>query len=129
MFAINRRKLQKSDHIDLSKISELVRQSARSKVHRPRLMIHGLSSMGQHYLASALLNSLEEFSMFSLDYATLNADASAKVTNKLRSSQRKKVDAFPKTIEESLVRVLNEAKRKLPAVLYMPRAPEWLSLH
>eukprot|EP01102_Stenamoeba_stenopodia_P015429 TRINITY_DN5253_c0_g1_i5.p1 TRINITY_DN5253_c0_g1~~TRINITY_DN5253_c0_g1_i5.p1 ORF type:complete len:526 (+),score=122.18 TRINITY_DN5253_c0_g1_i5:275-1852(+) len=95
------------DQIDLAKISQVVRQSARSKVHRPRLMIHGHPSMGQHYLAAALLNTLEEFSIFSLDYATLNADISAK------------------TIEESLVRVLNEAKRKLPAVLYMPRAPEW----
>jgi hypothetical protein len=81
--------------------------SSPSKVHRPRLMIHGEAEMGQAQAAAALLNHLEEFSIFSLDFATLNSDTSAK------------------TLEEALARVLSEAKRKLPAVIYIPHAPEW----
>ena len=65
-------------------------------------MIHGLSSMGQHYLASALLNSLEEFSMFSLDYATLNADASAKV-----------IQSFISRLEQTDLSIISKDNRRV----------------
>jgi SpoVK/Ycf46/Vps4 family AAA+-type ATPase len=45
--------------------------------------------------------------VFSIDYAALNSDPSAK------------------TLEESCVRVFGEARRKLPSVVYLPHIDSW----
>jgi hypothetical protein len=63
--------------------------------------------MGQNQIAAAILHRLEEFPIFSIDYAALNADPSAK------------------TLEESCVRVFGEARRKLPSVVYLPHIDAW----
>lgn len=48
-------------------------------VHRPRILVHGEPELGQSEVAAALLHSLEQYPVFSLDLASLSADTVAKV--------------------------------------------------
>lgn len=50
-------------------------------VHRPRVLVHGDSELGQAEVAAALLHSLEQYPVFSLDLASLCADTVAKVSD------------------------------------------------
>ena len=45
------------------------------RVHRPRIVIHGASGMGQSYVAAAALHHLEGFHVQTLDIANLMSDS------------------------------------------------------
>lgn len=53
------------------------------------------------------IHTISEFPVFPLDLATLHADPSSK------------------SLEEALSRAFLEAKRKLPAVIYLPHIDHW----
>jgi hypothetical protein len=76
-------------------------------VHRPILLIHGDEGDGQHDVAAAILNLLEEFAVTSVDIQSLHADSGAK------------------SIEESFIRKVTEIARKPPGVVFLPRINEW----
>eukprot|EP01132_Coremiostelium_polycephalum_P000821 gene821-1027_t len=77
-------------------------------VYRPRLLISGDKGMGQIQLANSLLYHLEEFPIFPIDITTLVGDPTTK------------------TIEESCIRILSEAKKASPCILYIPNIDQWL---
>lgn len=45
------------------------------RVHRPRIVLHGASGMGQSYVAAAALHHLEGFHVQTLDIASLMSDS------------------------------------------------------
>jgi SpoVK/Ycf46/Vps4 family AAA+-type ATPase len=82
--------------------------SSASIVSRPRLMLFGNSSgMGQTELANAALHRLEEFPVFSLDFASLLADSS---------------HFSP---EQALVSRVMEASKAAPSVIFLPDLTSW----
>jgi hypothetical protein len=80
---------------------------AAHQTHRPRLLIHGEPNMGQEVVSAALLVRLEELPTFCLDLPSLNFDPSAK------------------SLEEAMVQIFAEARRKLPSVLFLPHLDSW----
>ena len=74
---------------------------------RPRMLIHGDRGLGQAYLASALLQSLEEYPVYSIDLPILLGDGGSK------------------NAEEVLLRQVTEAKRNAPSILFWPHADMW----
>ncbi|EGC36672.1 hypothetical protein DICPUDRAFT_97505 [Dictyostelium purpureum] len=77
-------------------------------VYRPKLLIYGQYGMGQIQLANSLLYQLEDFPIFSIDISTLISDQTSK------------------TIEESCIRLLTEAKKAAPSVIYIPNIDSWI---
>lgn len=53
------------------------------RVHRPRVILHGPSGMGQAYVAAAALHYLEGYHVQTLDVANLMSD-STRVSNTRR---------------------------------------------
>eukprot|EP01133_Synstelium_polycarpum_P001065 gene1065-1208_t len=76
-------------------------------VYRPRLLLSGGQGMGALQLGNAVLYEMEEFPTFAIDICTLLSDPTAK------------------SIEESACRVLGEAKKVAPAILYLPNIERW----
>jgi SpoVK/Ycf46/Vps4 family AAA+-type ATPase len=74
---------------------------------RPRCLLHGVQGSGQSHLSSALLQIFEEFPVYCIDLATLCAENSS--------------------IEESLTRIISQAIRSAPAILFWPHADLFLS--
>ncbi|KAL9613520.1 MAG: hypothetical protein Q9167_001962 [Letrouitia subvulpina] len=88
------------------KIERMQQEFERSRVFRPRLLIKGISGMGQQYLASALLNHLEGIFVQSFDLATLLSDSS-------------------RSAEAAIVQLFAEVKRNKPSVIYLPNVDIW----
>jgi len=75
---------------------------------RPRLLLNGKSaSMGQSHLAPALLHLLEEYPTISLDLASVLGDA------------------LSKNPEEACARMVGEARKMAPSILYIPHIDLW----
>lgn len=82
--------------------------SSNSIVSRPRLMVLGeYGGMGQAELSRATLHLLEQFPVFSLDFASLLADGG---------------HFSP---EQALVSRVLEAAKAAPSVLYLPDVTSW----
>jgi hypothetical protein len=77
---------------------------------KPRFLLHGSSgALGQSHVGPAVLHHFEEFSLYSLDLPLLLGDAQAK------------------NAEESCVRIVQEARRNAPCVLFWPHIDLWWS--
>ncbi|KAF5392492.1 hypothetical protein D9757_002326 [Collybiopsis confluens] len=76
------------------------------RIHRPRLILHGLVGMGQSYVGAALLHHLEGYHVQSLELGTLMGDSA-------------------RTVEAALVQLFVEAKRHSPSVIYIPSLVGW----
>jgi len=95
-------------------------------VHRPRLLVHGDSELGQAEVAAALLHSLEQYPVFSLDLASLCADTVAKVTQQFNRIGLLTFSlSFNKSLEEACVHIFTEARRKVPSIVYVPHMDAW----
>ncbi|TRM68712.1 hypothetical protein BD626DRAFT_394810 [Schizophyllum amplum] len=76
------------------------------RVHRPRVIVYGLSGMGQRYLGAAALHHLEGYNVQSLELGTLMSDST-------------------RTPEAAIVQLFVEAKRHQPSVIYIPSLEVW----
>jgi SpoVK/Ycf46/Vps4 family AAA+-type ATPase len=85
---------------------ELQRIFERGRVFRPRLLIKGMRGMGQKYLASAILNKLDNFFVRTLDLGTLYGDAG-------------------NPPEAILSNAFREARSHQPSVLFIPHINSW----
>lgn len=74
---------------------------------RPVLFLHGKSGLGQSQLAAALLTELDEYALFSIDLPSLLGDTNSR------------------SAEETLLRVIGEARRNAPAILFWPHVDLW----
>lgn len=104
---------QKMPFLKKSKVSTSLETSdtpspfSKTIVYRPRLLIHGESTMGQIEVASGVLYNLEELPIFAIDLTSLIANP------------------LVKTLEEAFVLNYKEALRKVPSVLYLPHIDQW----
>ncbi|XP_041358072.1 ATPase family AAA domain-containing protein 2-like isoform X2 [Gigantopelta aegis] len=79
----------------------------KPSTYRPRLLISGMSGMGQTaHVGPAILHYLEQLPVHVLDLPTLYAISA-------------------KTPEESCAQVFREAKRAAPSIVYMPYINQW----
>ncbi|KAH7093938.1 hypothetical protein BKA62DRAFT_721672 [Auriculariales sp. MPI-PUGE-AT-0066] len=86
---------------------EMLRQNLDTlRVHRPRLVVHGVPGMGQSYLGSAVLHHLEAYNVQSLDIGALLSDST-------------------RTVEAAIVQLFVEAKRHQPSIIYIPSLLGW----
>ena len=86
---------------------ELMQQNfERSRIFRPRLLIHGLQGMGQGYIGSALLHKFERVHVQSFDLSVLYGDAT-------------------RTPENAVVQLFTEVRRHKPSVIYIPNVNIW----
>ena len=85
---------------------ELQRIFERGRVFRPRLLIKGVRGLGQKYLASAILNELDNFFVRTLDLGTLYGDAG-------------------NPPEAILSNAFREARSHQPSVLFIPHINSW----
>ncbi|OAA55060.1 aaa family ATPase [Niveomyces insectorum RCEF 264] len=83
----------------------MVQEFERSRTFRPRLLLTGVSGMGQGYLAAAILNHFEGVHIQSFDLASLLGDG--------------------RPLEQVIVGFFIEVKRHKPAVLYIPNVDVW----
>eukprot|EP00850_Spirogloea_muscicola_P006421 SM000030S11430 [mRNA] locus=s30:604860:611122:+ [translate_table: standard] len=74
---------------------------------RPRLLLCGERGAGQEHLGPALLHELERYPVYSLGLPSLLADPGAK------------------SPEEALVHIVGEARKNVPAILFLPHLPLW----
>lgn len=89
---------------------ELLQQSfERTRVYRPRLLVHGEPGMGQAAVATALLHRLEGYAVQTLSLATL-------------------LGSTTETPEAALVQHFHEARRLKPSVLLVPEIDRWATL-
>lgn len=77
----------------------------RSRVFRPRLLISGVSGMGQSYLSSAMLHYLEGVHVQNFDLPTIVGDQ--------------------RTPEQVLVGLFTEVKRHKPSIIFIPNVDTW----
>ncbi|KDQ07766.1 hypothetical protein BOTBODRAFT_593884 [Botryobasidium botryosum FD-172 SS1] len=76
------------------------------RVHRPRLLLHGVPGMGQNYIGAAAMHHLEGYHIQCLDLGTLFSDST-------------------RSIEATIVQLFVEAKRHKPSVIYIPSLRSW----
>lgn len=89
---------------------ELLQQSfERTRVYRPRLLVHGEPGMGQAAVAAALLHRLEGYAVQTLSLATL-------------------LGSTTETPEAALVQHFHEARRLKPSVVLVPEIDRWATL-
>ncbi|KJZ72881.1 hypothetical protein HIM_07644 [Hirsutella minnesotensis 3608] len=77
----------------------------RSRIFRPRFLIHGLQGMGQNYLASAVLHHFEGVHVQNFDLPSLLADG--------------------RPMEQVIVGLFTEVRRHKPSVIYIPNIDAW----
>ncbi|UQC78451.1 ATPase [Colletotrichum lupini] len=77
----------------------------RSRIFRPRFLIHGFSGMGQSYLSSALLHYFEGVHVQNFGLPNLLADG--------------------RPMEQVIVSLFTEVKRHKPSVIYIPSIESW----
>lgn len=78
----------------------------RSRVFRPRMLLHGHQGMGQQYLASAILHHFEGLHVQPFDLPTLLSDST-------------------RSAEAAVVQLFQEVKRHKPSVIYIPSISAW----
>ena len=88
------------------KAERMQQEFDRSRIFRPRLLIKGVSGMGQQYLANALLNHFEGLHVQAFDLPTLLSDST-------RSS------------EAAIVQLFTEVRRHKPSIIYIPNVDIW----
>lgn len=74
---------------------------------RPRILIYASGNRGQIPLCQALLHNLEEFPVYSVDFPTILSDS------------------ISKGPEESVIRIVNEARRNSPSIIFWPHIDSW----
>lgn len=95
----------------------------RSRIFRPRLLIHGIHGMGQGYISSALLHYLEGVHVQNFDLPSLLADGRVSV---LCYSPRLTQNLnFIQPMEQVIVGLFTEARRHSPSVIYIPNVESW----
>ncbi|TDZ68308.1 Tat-binding-like protein 7 [Colletotrichum trifolii] len=77
----------------------------RSRIFRPRCLIHGYTGMGQSYLSSALLHYFEGVQVQNFGLPNLLADG--------------------RPMEQVIVGLFTEVKRHKPSVIYIPNIESW----
>ncbi|OLN93997.1 Tat-binding protein-like protein 7 [Colletotrichum chlorophyti] len=77
----------------------------RSRIFRPRFLIHGFTGMGQSYLSSALLHHFEGVQVQNFGLPNLLADG--------------------RPMEQVIVGLFTEVKRHKPSVIYIPSIESW----
>ncbi|KAK1969520.1 ATPase [Colletotrichum sublineola] len=77
----------------------------RSRIFRPRLLIHGFSGMGQSYLSSALLHYFEGVQVQNFGLPNLLGEG--------------------RPMEQVIVSLFTEVKRHKPSVIYIPNIDSW----
>ncbi|KAL0931881.1 AAA family [Colletotrichum truncatum] len=77
----------------------------RSRIFRPRFLIHGFTGMGQSYLSSALLHYFEGVQVQNFGLPNLLADG--------------------RPMEQVIVGLFTEVKRHKPSVIYIPGIESW----
>ncbi|CCE65572.1 hypothetical protein TPHA_0L02210 [Tetrapisispora phaffii CBS 4417] len=84
----------------------LISSVVKLRVSKPRLLISGPPGNGQQYIGSAILNVLEKYNIQKLDLASLVSDSS-------------------RTLEAAVVQTFVEARKRQPAVIYIPNLDIW----
>ncbi|KAM3509658.1 hypothetical protein MY10362_000452 [Beauveria mimosiformis] len=77
----------------------------RTRVFRPRLLIHSASGMGQNYIAAGILHYLEGVHVQNFDLPSLLADG--------------------RSMEQVIVGLFTEVRRHKPSVIYIPNIDVW----
>ncbi|KAL6943291.1 hypothetical protein ACO0RG_002284 [Hanseniaspora osmophila] len=86
---------------------EFLKELKDSRVSKPRFLLCGKRGNGQQYIGSALLNFLEGINIQNLDLSTIMSETT-------------------KTMEASTVQVFTEARKRQPAVIYIPNFDVWI---
>ncbi|KAL6946802.1 hypothetical protein ACO0QE_001651 [Hanseniaspora vineae] len=86
---------------------EFLKELKDSRVSRPRFLLCGRRGNGQQYIGSALLNFMEGINIQNLDLSAIMSETT-------------------KTMEASTVQVFNEARKRQPAVIYIPNFDVWV---
>lgn len=84
----------------------LAQEFEKSRIYRPRMLIHGTAGMGQQLLGAALLARLELMHVQTFDLPTIFEDSST-------------------SIEATLVRLFKEVRRHKPSVIFIPNVDIW----
>ena len=84
----------------------LLQEFERCRVFRPRLLIRGVSGMGQQYIVGALLHHLEGLHVQAFDLPSLLSDST-------------------RSPEAATVQFFTEVKRHKPSVIYVPNVDSW----
>merc|ERR1712228_396216 len=113
--------LKKQDHDDnddndaVQEMNDLNHNRSNKRVcnEHYRYLIHGDDHQnGQHYLGPAVLHLMEEYPLYSLDFAGLYGDSSTKCA------------------DEAILRIFKEAQNNTPSVIYWPHIDRfWSSAH
>ncbi|OAA73916.1 AAA family ATPase [Cordyceps fumosorosea ARSEF 2679] len=77
----------------------------RTRVFRPRLLVHGSPGMGQNYIAAGILHYLEGVHVQNFDLPSLLADG--------------------RSMEQVIVGLFTEVRRHKPSVIYIPNIDVW----
>ncbi|EWC47874.1 hypothetical protein DRE_02756 [Drechslerella stenobrocha 248] len=80
----------------------------RTRVFKPRVLIHGQQGMGQGYLGAALLHQFEGIHVQTINLPILMGDPA-------------------KNSEATLIQLFTELRRHKPSVLYIPDLENWFS--
>ncbi|WYZ40594.1 hypothetical protein EsH8_IV_000935 [Colletotrichum jinshuiense] len=83
----------------------LYQEFERTRIFRPRFLIHGFTGMGQSYLSSALLHHFEGVHVQNFGLPNLLADG--------------------RPMEQVIVSLFTEVKRHKPSVIYIPSIDSW----
>ncbi|KAF9874126.1 AAA family [Colletotrichum karsti] len=86
----------------------LQQEFERSRIFRPRFLIHGFTGMGQSYLSSALLHYFEGVQVQNFGLPNLLADG--------------------RPMEQVIVGLFTEVKRHKPSVIYIPNIESWFAM-
>lgn len=87
--------------------AEFLKRIGEARVYKPRLLIHGPKGNGQRYIGPAILHYLDNFNIQTLDLSTLVLDST-------------------KTMESAVVQIFIEAKKRQPAVIFIPNIELWV---
>ncbi|PKI83929.1 hypothetical protein MVES_001879 [Malassezia vespertilionis] len=86
---------------------ELLQESfEKSRVYRPRLVLHGAAGMGQIQVAQGLVHAMEGVHVQTITVSTLLGDST-------------------QTPESALVTLFQEARRLKPSLLFIPELEKW----
>jgi SpoVK/Ycf46/Vps4 family AAA+-type ATPase len=96
-----------SPRILTSQQEDLGSHSTSWPLSRPRFLVHGEKDRGQSIVVNALLEELEDVPLFSIDLGTILSDT------------------ISKSPDEACVRILLEAKRRAPSILFWPNVDVW----
>lgn len=93
-----------------------INKNDNNNIFRPRVLICGEEGMGQQYLCKALLYSMDNITVYSLNLDQLFKQSISYLLHLV---------FIGSTIEESMSQILNEATCHAPSVLYIQSINEW----